>query len=378
MKVNNKIRLSIRATAAVAALGMASQANALTLNVNEDIEVSLYGYARLNMSYDFDDKRAVPTRSGSFSPSANEDAKGHFGADVRQSRLGIKVKHASGVELTVEGDFNGSGNSAGSLRMRHAYGEYKGFMVGRNWSNFTSFVGMTPTLDFDHLAGTAGSQDRTEQLRYTIGPVSFSIENPSVQDIIGTTDTRTSAPAITTRFENSAGLLSYSAAALLSQVTADDGNQDDSAFGYAAFGALKLQLSDMFSVQGNLNFTDGASGYLWRSGDNYFGASAYLDGSDVETIKGYGGTLGMSMDLGNGRSINLGYGTTKLDLDDAVSKGAATSAYAEINQNVLLNYMWTPVENVMMGVEYGYFDQETQGGDSTDANRVILATQYNF
>jgi hypothetical protein len=135
----------------------------------------------------------------------------------------------------------------------------------------------------------------------------------------------------------------------------------------------------MFSVQGAVNYSDGANGYLWRSGDNYYGASAYLDGNNVETIKGYGGSVGVSMNLGEGRSINLGYGITSLDLDDAVAASTAVTANtAETNQNVLVNYMWTPVKNVMMGVEYAYLDQETQGGTSTDANRVLFAAQYSF
>src|SRR6056297_2233091 len=127
---SNKLRLAIRATAATVVMGVASQANAFSLNVTDDVEASLYGYARLNMSYDLDGDRAVSTRAGSFTPSANEDVTGHFGSDVQQSRLGIKVNHASGAAITVEGDFRGSGNSAGSLRIRHAYGEYKGFMAG--------------------------------------------------------------------------------------------------------------------------------------------------------------------------------------------------------------------------------------------------------
>ncbi|MBW4976684.1 porin [Marinobacter adhaerens] len=359
-------------------MGVASQASALTLNVGDDTEASLYGYARLNMSYDLDGNRAVSTRAGSFTP-ANEDVTGHFGADVQQSRLGVKVKHASGVAITVEGDFRGSGNGAGSLRMRHAYGEYNGFMAGRNWSNYTSFVGNTPTLDFDSLAGTAGSQDRTEQVRYTTGALSFSLEDPSSQGVLGAGgNTRTSAPALTARIQDSADALSYSAAALISQVTADDGTNDDSAMGYAVFGAAKFALSDMISIQGAINYTDGANGYLWRSGSNYFGPSAYVDGNSIETIAGYGGSIGTSVALGGGRSINLGYGTTTLDLDDAIAAGATTNADAETNQNIFLNYMWSPVQNVMMGVEYGYFDQETVAGDSTDANRIIFAAQYGF
>jgi hypothetical protein len=370
-------------------MGVASQAGAVSLNVGDDVEASLYGYARLNMSYDFDGNRAVSTRAGTFSPvdadGNNLDKNdGHFGADVQQSRLGIKVKHASGVAITVEGDFRGSGNSAGSLRMRHAYGEYNGWMIGRNWSNYLSFVGNTPTLDFDSLAGTAGSQDRAEQIRYTTGPLSFSLEDPSSQGILEANnavlggDRRVSAPAFTARIQDSADALSYSAAVLASQVTADDGNNDDSAIGYAAFGAAKLKLTDMFAVQGAINYTDGANGYLWRSGSNYYGPSAYVDGDSLETISGYGGSVGVSMALGGGRSINVGYGMTTLDLDDAVDAGAASNATPETNQNVLVNYMWTPVQNVMMGVEYGYLDQETVGGDSTDANRVIFAAQYSF
>ena len=376
---SNKLRLAIRATAATVVMGVASQASALTLNVGDDTEASLYGYARLNMSYDLDGNRAVSTRTGTFAPSANEDVEGHFGADVQQSRLGVKVKHASGVAITVEGDFRGSGNGAGSLRMRHAYGEYNGFMAGRNWSNYVSFVGNTPTLDFDSLAGTAGSQDRAEQIRYTTGALSFSLEDPSSQGVLGAGgNTRTSAPALTARIQDSADALSYSAAALISQVTADDGTNDDSAMGYAVFGAAKFALSDMISIQGAANFTDGANGYLWRSGSNYFGPSAYVDGNSIETIEGYGFSIGTSVALGGGRSINLGYGTTMLDLDDAIAAGATTNADAESNQNVFLNYMWSPVKNVMFGVEYGYFDQETVAGDSTDANRLMFAAQYGF
>ena len=376
---SNKLRLAIRATAATVVMGVASQASALTLNVGDDTEASLYGYARLNMSYDLDGNRAVSTRAGTFAPSANEDVEGHFGADVQQSRLGVKVKHASGVAITVEGDFRGSGNGAGSLRMRHAYGEYNGFMAGRNWSNYVSFVGNTPTLDFDSLAGTAGSQDRAEQIRYTTGALSFSLEDPSSQGVLGAGgNTRTSAPALTARIQDSADALSYSAAALISQVTADDGTNDDSAMGYAVFGAAKFALSDMISIQGAANFTDGANGYLWRSGSNYFGPSAYVDGNSIETIEGYGFSIGTSVALGGGRSINLGYGTTMLDLDDAIAAGATTNADAESNQNVFLNYMWSPVKNVMFGVEYGYFDQETVAGDSTDANRLMFAAQYGF
>lgn len=375
---SNKLRMAIRATAAAAVMGVASQAGAVSLNVGDDVDASLYGYARLNMTYDIDADRAVSTRAGTFSPTANEDVTGHFGADVQQSRLGVKVTHASGVMVNVEGDFRGSGNGAGSLRMRHAYGTYEGILAGRTWSNTISFAAFTPTLDFDGIAGSFGSWDRTEQVRYTTGPMSFSIEDPSSQAVLDGVPTRTSAPALTARLEDSTDAVSYAASAVASQITADDGTQDDSAIGFAVSGGAKLKLTDMFSVQGSVTYTDGANGYLWRSGSNYYGPSAYVEGNSLETIAGYGGNIGVSMAMGGGRSINVAYGMTTLDLDDAIAAGATTNADPETNQNMFVNYMWTPVKSVMMGVEYAYFDQETVAGDSVDANRLMFAAQYNF
>ncbi|MDN6179417.1 MAG: DcaP family trimeric outer membrane transporter [Halomonas subglaciescola] len=381
MSTKNTLKLAIQCAAAATALGIAGQASAVELNVTDDVEASLYGFARLNMSYDFNGDNASSTRAGTFAMDGDND-KGYFGADAYQSRLGFKVKHASGVAVTVEGDFRGGGG--GDLRLRHAFGEYRGFLAGKTWSNYNSFVGATPTLDFDSLAGVPGLQDRTDQVRFTTGALSFSVEDtvkgPNIADtpLTDDLDTRQSAPVLTARIEDSAGIVSYSAAGLINRISADDGVSDDSAMGYGVFGATTINLTDMFAVHGAVNYTDGANDYLYRSGNDFYGTSAYVKDGDLETIKGYGGSLGTSLDLGNGNSINLGYGMTKLDLDDAVKDGAMTNADAETNQNVMLNYQMTPVENVMVGVEYGYFNQETKGGDTTEANRILFATQYNF
>ena len=45
---------------------------------------------------------------------------------------------------------------------------------------------------------------------------------------------------------------SYSAAALISQVTFDDGD-DDSALGYAVFGAAKFSVTDNLTIPGALS-----------------------------------------------------------------------------------------------------------------------------
>jgi hypothetical protein len=267
------------------------------------------------------------------------------------------------VKVTVEGDF------ASNFRLRHAYGEYNGILAGQTWSNYTSFVGNTAVLDFNGAAGTAGYQVRTAQLRYTTGGLSVSVEDPK-GSVAGApaNSAKDGMPAFTARFEGSSDALSFSAAGLVKQSAYDDADvsgNDDSALGFAVFGAAKFKLSDMISIQGALNYTDGANGYLYQSG----GPDAIVDGNgDLDTLSGMGGSIGTSIGLGGGRSINLTYGTTILDYD----------AGDQTNSNILANYMWTPVKNVMMGVEYGYWKTESPSGNSEDANRVMFAAQYNF
>ncbi|NWN89887.1 hypothetical protein HLV39_00050 [Marinobacter adhaerens] len=376
---SNKLRMAIRATAALAAVGIAGQAHAFSFSAG-DIDAELYGYARLNMSYDINEDLGGQDGNGSQSANPNNisggDVDGHFGASATQSRIGLRATNADGITINIEGDFGG-GDNGGNLRLRHAYGEYNGFLAGQTWSNYNSFVGVTPTLDFNGIVGTPGYQARAAQLRYTTGPMSFSIEDPkggsvlkddSLTDEAREAGQKDSTPALTARLEDSTGGLSYSASALIKQNSYDDGTNDDDTVGFGVFGAASFALTNMISIQGAINYTDGASDYLYLSG----GKDAYLEGNSLDSISGIGGTLGTSVNLGGGRSMNVAYGITKLDDSDI------NSSDTEQNQNAFVNYMWTPVQNTMMGVEYAYLENEKESGTSNDAHRVMFAAQYNF
>ncbi len=380
---SNKLRTTVRATAAATIFGVSVQANAVNFDAG-DYKVSVYGYARLNASYDLDANVAATTRSASFAKLENgsdpqsDDITGHFGADAVQSRLGVSVVTPEGVKIVTEGNFRG-----GTLRLLNGYGEYNGVLMGQTWSNFTSFVGYTPTLDFDSLPGLPGLQGRAPQARYTSGALSFSVEQPQdYADFVGAPGgaKKTGLPAFTARLEDSSGGLSYSAAVLAHQLAADDGATDDSVLGFATFVGAQVALSDTITLQGTLSYTDGANSYLYRSGDDFGAASAYVNGADLETISGYGGSIGTSVNLGSGRSINIGYGIATVDWDDAEDDlgAAAVATQSETNSAIMANYQWTPVKNVMMGVEYAFVKRENVDGIDADASRLLFAAQYNF
>jgi len=390
----SKLGTSIQTVTSLLILGIAGPASAMKIVGNaddmselENFSVEIYGYARLNASYDIDEEIALGARTGDFSQintgsdEANE-AGGNFGADAFQSRIGVLTTHPSGLKVKVEGDFETNGNG---FRLRHAYGEYKGVLAGQNWSNYTSFVGYTPTIDFDGLPGNAGNQFRTAQVRYTTGPLSVSLEEPlSYNGLIngaGGGSEKESLPLVSVRLEDSVGALSYSTAGVLRQLGYDNGTQDDSAIAYGAFGAVTLNVTGALNLNAVINYTNGSNTNLYRSGENYGAEDGYVDSSgSLELISGYGATIGMSYDLGGGRSINGGAGMTNVDWDDALADlGAATiSDKHEKNTSVLINYQWTPVKSVTMGVEYGYYMVDEVDGDDGDASRLLFAAQYNF
>jgi len=375
---SNKLRLAIRATAAAAVFGVAGQAGAVELNAG-DYDVNLYGFARIVAAYDIDEDISNGGRAGNFGAITKGDADtadGHFGMDANTSRVGLSVVNPQGVKAVVEFDFDNSASL--DARIRHAYGEYKGLKIGRHWSNYNSWVGNTANVDFDGVPGTAGTQDRTEQITYTTGPLSFSLEDPINYGGVVGAPAKTSTPALTAKLEDSQGGFSYAAAVMAKQTSYDTGSADDSAIGYAAFLAGKIAITDMISIQGAINYADGANAYVYRAGNNFAGADAYVDGGDLETIEAVGGSLGATFGLGGGRSVNVGYGTAMSDLDDAVQSGAVAATTTEQNTSMYINYMWSPVDSVSMGVQFENLETESQGGTDGDANRLMYLAQYNF
>jgi hypothetical protein len=381
--LNNKLRMAIRSTAAVAILGVATQASAVEFG-SGGYDANLYGFARVVAAYDIDEDISNGGRAGNFEKITAGDvdtADGHFGMDANTSRLGVSVMTPEDVKMVVEFDFDGSGGL--DPRLRHAYGEYNGVRIGRYWSNYNTWVGNTANLDFDGVPGLGGTQDRTEQITYMSGPLSFSLENPlDYGGVEGSGSTAiTSSPALTAKFEDSQGGVSYSVGVMAKQTGYDTGTNDDSAMGYAGFLAGKIAITDMISIQGAINFADGANAYVYRAGSNFGGPDAYVGANgDVETIEAYGGALGASFGLGGGRSVNVGYGMATQDLDDAATTAGTGigGGSTDTNTAMYVNYMWAPVKHVSMGVQFENLETETQGGADGDANRLMYLAQYSF
>ena len=387
---NNKKKASLGGLTAMALAMGTTSALALESQVGETT-VGLYGYARLNMAYSFD-QDAGSANEGYFGDiERSEDKVGdQFQASATQSRIGFRTStpvEGSTLYTVIEGDFWSYNDDNSRFRLRHAYGSWNGILAGQTWSNYNTFVAATPTLDFLGTAGSNGYGSRLAQLRYTMGGFSIAAEDPKAQlaenidgsvpedDLLPDNDDAVSSmPALSLRYEDSMGDFSYSIAGIARQLKYDTGSEKDTEMGYGAFAAGAYHAGPV-TLRAIVNASEGANSYLYLSGDYFNGADAYVDtNGKLQTLSGDGGAVGLSYQVSPQYSLNASHGYTDVDLGDTTVGGNA----GRKNKNTFLNLMWTPNERLMYGIEYGYFETELADGREEDASRVMVAAQYSF
>ncbi|MBU2874667.1 DcaP family trimeric outer membrane transporter [Marinobacter salexigens] len=368
---------------AISALS-ASQVPAVGFSAG-DSKVNIYGFAKLNMIHDVDNRLGTYATLGAIDLDSVDSVTGHTQFDASHSRLGVRTdtetKHGN-VTSVIEGDFNTPGG-AGPFRLRHAYLQFNGIMAGQNWTNFGTFVGNTPTLD--HLGQPGqGAMLRQPQLRYTTGGLSVALEqggawrggvagsaNVAIQPVA-----KESLPDLTLRYQAVLSGAQIGASAVVRQLEYFDQvtNEEESAFGWGVNLEASAPVTDILTVRGSLTAGDGMGGYQYLNP----ASPAYVDLSgDVETIESIGGTLGLSAKAGVG-TLNLGYGLSTADLDDAVRAGALVGDANDTFESIYLNYMWSPVQGIRYGIETGLHSRETQAGEKGDAVRLQAQLMYSF
>lgn len=362
----------------------ATQLSAVELE-SGNTTASIYGFAKLNMIYDVDNRLGTFVTHAAIDLDQADSVSGHTQFDASHSRLGVRTvteTDQGNITSVIEGDFNTAGGT-GPFRLRHAYLQWNGIMAGQNWTNFGGFLGTMPTLD--HLGQVGqGVILRQPQLRYTTGGVSVAIEQGggwrgAISESVDPTITpvsKESLPDVTLRYQGGLGSAQVGASAVVRQLEYfnQGTNDEESSLGWGVNLEALAPLTDILTLRGALTFGDGMGGYQYLNP----AAPAYVDAAgDLETIESIGGTLGLSVKAGVG-ALNLGYGVSTADIDDAVAAGAVTAAANEKFESIYLNYMWSPIKNVSYGIEAGLHSRETQSGEDGDAVRLQAQLMYSF
>ena len=136
-----------------------------------ETSVRIYGYAEANLIKDF--KGTAPGDMFTNLPeqplkSSNPD-EGKSVMTGQTSRFGFETSTPTAVgpiHTQIEGDFYAYGTtSRNRFRLRQAYGEYAGWLIGQTWSTFMDLDDGPETADFNGPIGMPFA--RPVQIRYT-------------------------------------------------------------------------------------------------------------------------------------------------------------------------------------------------------------------
>jgi hypothetical protein len=361
--------------------------------------IEIYGFGQADAIVDFrrnnpdwyDVNR--PTRLPSFPGEFGEN--GHFYLSPRQSRFGAKGTLGD-VTATFEFDMFGVGRDAGltTIRLRHAYGQWKQVGGGQTNSQFMDVDVFPNILDYwgpNGMLFFRNTQVFWEPYNDGQSNVRMAIENPGasgdaglladrveLQNVVG----RFPAPDLTGHYRLGRGWGHVQFGGALRYIAYDDLLDDvfdlsGHVWGWGASVSSNVKATSNDTLRLQAVYGEGIQNYF---NDAPVDVGVRLNpGNRVTPIVGQAlPVLGLVAFLDhnwNSRwSTAAGY--SRVDIDN--SDGQAPAAF-EAGQYAIVNLLCTPVTNVMMGGEFQWGQRENKSdGFSFDDYRLQFSFKYSF
>jgi hypothetical protein len=345
----------------------------------------------------------LPAATPVFVPTAATPIQATRGANidahVKQSRLTFGTDTALNgnprdlVQTRFEIDLYGSSlgdqriSNTYGLQVRHAYVQWREWLVGQTWSNFEDPAALPDAVDF--IGTTDGTVFvRQPQVRWTRGGLSLSAENTettitpfraATQNARITSDD-SYIPDLVAKYTWKGGWGQVSAAALGRQLK------------YRGFAGTGATTADDSSYTGALSFSGKINlgqddirfvlvgGTLGRYVGLNFANDAVLTTNGVtgvaslDEINGYAGFVAWRHPWSKTVRTNLYYAMQGYDNDEALTGGLANKESWSIAANVF----YSPLPKLDIGAEFRHAVRELENGADGSLDRVQLTTKYSF
>ena len=334
-------------------------------------DINLYGFVRGDANY------IIEGQDDDFNKVASSDGKtkDKLRATAKTTRLGLDFNTNVGGDNKlggkVEVDFAGSTtDSNGALRIRHAYLTYNNWLFGQTTSNFLSNHA-PEMIDFATNVG-GGTAARIPQVRYgfNLAPATKLFISAEEGDSSGK-NIKYSVPNLTAKLTQgfADGKGSVSARALVENYkSADD---SDTAWGLAA--GVNYQVMDRLKISADVSYVDGNSNYLYGSNSSYVVDDA---NGKIAQNEAFGVQVGGTYKFNEKLRSTLAYGA--LFADDGTDYATLNSTANEEVYQAWINFIYSPVKPLDLGVEYINGKRDTFAGNSYKDNRVGLMAKYSF
>jgi hypothetical protein len=288
---------------------------------------------------------------------------------VETSRLGFETSTLTGLgtfRTLIEGDFYSYDNdsSRNRLRLRLAYGEIGGWLVGQNWSTFMDLDDLPETLDFTGPVGAPFV--RLPMVRYSFGDAKAGYKfTIAAEDPLNTSGDPTSAnpawPQLVARFDQTYERGQFNARAVVDPIRSP--TETKYVFGFGVGGNFKLTEKDV--LMGQYTIADGSI-------NNLAGANGYtIDANgSISVDRNQGLVLGWARNYNEHWRSNVVYG---------MNLGRTAELYDNRRlYELFVNAINSPIKNVELGVEYIYGQRLTFSGQVGTLSRFDLMGRFSF
>jgi len=343
-------------------------------------DINLYGFVRGDANYIIegadDDFNKVA--------SSNGQTKDKLRATAKTTRLGLDFNTNVGGDNKlggkVEVDFAGTNEA---LRIRHAYLTYNNWLFGQTTSNFLS--NHAPEM-IDFGTNVGGGITRIPQVRYgfNLAPAtklfiaaeegnSSATERNAANTENVASDVKYSLPVLTAKLTQgfADGKANASVRGLVEQYKSEAAGDDKTGWGIAA--GVNYQVIDPLKLSADVSYVQGNSNYLYGSNTAF-----YVDNANgkIEQNEAFGVQVGGTYKFNEKLRSTLAYGA--LFADDGTDYARLNTAANEEVYQAWINFIYSPVKPLDLGVEYINGKRDTFDGDSYKDNRVGLMAKYSF
>lgn len=319
---------------------------------------------------------------------SGEDKRTNISA--RASRLNTEFRTPIGaqeVRAFFEGDFAGTVGNVNAFRLRHAYAQFLGFIVGQTWSTFSDPQADVEDLDFEGISSENVIRQPLIRYWWHADPktrVAFAVETPSVSLTGGTgVNLMPDVVARVVRAHGDEGHVQLAGVARQIRGEATPGDvRSDWGWGLTASGVFPFQfrhLQDRVIFQVNGGY--GIARYI-NDLSSLGGQDAVFDttGGELYALPAFGWYVAYEhswKEWTRAETMNLRSTFLWSFVDVSNFYFQSPDAYNKTHR-FAANVVFSPAKRVDVGVEFITGSRENKDGQRGTANQVQLVALIRF
>lgn len=349
--------------------------------IGENVQLGIGGFVNMIGVFDLKDGLKDPLDFITYDIPVNSKMKysNEFRFNANESRLFTELVNRTKyglLKIYAEADFANDGN----LRLRQAYGTFKGFTIGKTWSTFMDLGALPNTIDFEGPGGASAS--RSILIRYSkkFGnsfSASIGCESPeaSITNPFGSDNTKEYVPDFIGRFrvKNPWGHLQF--AGVFRDISFQDTLQNKyrakQGWGVSFSGNIGFTKSIALSWQGI--YGDGIAGYLVDISGAGLDLVPTEGSADLMALEAYGFFTAVSIKWTAELSSNFIYSLCKIKEIEHLPDNEYKSG-----QYTAVNLFWDVLPALKIGMEYLWGERKNKNDEKGNAQRVNLLTKFYF